>query len=314
MPNVTEPRLCSATIQGEPCGKPATAKGLCSAHYQRSRNGRDMDAPWYSRPSRFTTGWAKFLPEQKFFAVTFLLDRLGQKPVREMLPVIMPCENCGTLFIRQSRRSAMYCGANCNQKAHYKRSVKGQPTGPCEIEGCDREYKYGLFPRYCEMHYARLRRHGDPKKRMYKGPKSTDDDLTVMRRTECVNGHDMTDPANQYHPPKEPHKTKCYACIQLRAHERRALLNDAVVDGLVLTAESIRQRFEMFGWRCWMCGTEADMLSPDHVKPLKAKGGPGLHIPANIRPSCQSCNNKKKAKWPIDTSTAHLRLDPARLP
>ncbi len=43
---MTEPKLCSATIQGEPCGRPVQSLGFCSAHYQRQRDGRDMDSPF----------------------------------------------------------------------------------------------------------------------------------------------------------------------------------------------------------------------------------------------------------------------------
>jgi 5-methylcytosine-specific restriction endonuclease McrA len=88
----------------------------------------------------------------------------------------------------------------------------------------------------------------------------------------------------------------------------------APLNGTLPTAASIRARFEVFGFRCRICGDASDSLSPEHVKPLAAKGGPGLHEAANLRPACASCNNKKKAKWPFDTSTTILRLDPARLP
>ena len=41
-----ESKLCTATIQGEPCARPVAVKsaGLCGMHYQRSKNGIPMDA------------------------------------------------------------------------------------------------------------------------------------------------------------------------------------------------------------------------------------------------------------------------------
>ena len=72
-------------------------------------------------------------------------------------------------------------------------------------------------------------------------------------------------------------------------------------------------RMKVFGQVCWICGdTIADGdLHVDHVIPL-AKGG--LNVLANLRPTHAACNKSKSDRWPVDTSTAHLRLDPARLP
>jgi 5-methylcytosine-specific restriction endonuclease McrA len=64
------------------------------------------------------------------------------------------------------------------------------------------------------------------------------------------------------------------------------------------SAEHISARFEVFGGRCWMCGSVASSM--DHVKPL-SKGG--SHWPSNLRPACRSCNSQKSAKWPYNTST-----------
>jgi 5-methylcytosine-specific restriction endonuclease McrA len=52
-------------------------------------------------------------------------------------------------------------------------------------------------------------------------------------------------------------------------------------------------RWDYFGGLCWMCGSAADVL--DHVKPL-AKNGTGW--PANLRPACNRCNQRKRARWP----------------
>lgn len=71
----------------------------------------------------------------------------------------------------------------------------------------------------------------------------------------------------------------------------------AEVDGVFVTAEAIAARWAMWGDKCYMCGEKA--TSTDHVIPL-AKNG--LHVPANLRPSCKSCNSRKGAKWPYPIS------------
>lgn len=63
------------------------------------------------------------------------------------------------------------------------------------------------------------------------------------------------------------------------------------------TDRQLDARLAYFGNRCWMCGAAADSI--DHVKPL-AKGG--AHMLANLRPACASCNARKGARWPFNTS------------
>jgi 5-methylcytosine-specific restriction endonuclease McrA len=54
------------------------------------------------------------------------------------------------------------------------------------------------------------------------------------------------------------------------------------------TSEQIQARVQMFGGLCWMCGKTANSI--DHVIPV-SRGG--FHWPANLRPSCKSCNSRK---------------------
>ena len=60
------------------------------------------------------------------------------------------------------------------------------------------------------------------------------------------------------------------------------------------TTEQQQARWDYFGGLCWMCGIPADVM--DHVKPL-ARDGSGW--PANLRPACNRCNQKKRARWPF---------------
>ena len=57
------------------------------------------------------------------------------------------------------------------------------------------------------------------------------------------------------------------------------------------TVEQAKQRIEVYGYKCYVCGT--DYTEIDHVIPL-AKGG--SEWPANLRPICRSCNASKGAK------------------
>lgn len=57
------------------------------------------------------------------------------------------------------------------------------------------------------------------------------------------------------------------------------------------TVEQIVARWEFYGGRCWMCGSEADTL--DHVKPIVSGGS---NWPSNLRPACRSCNSRKGSR------------------
>lgn len=78
---------------------------------------------------------------------------------------------------------------------------------------------------------------------------------------------------------------------------RRATIAGASVPGAPLTDFAIRMRFDYFGNTCWMCGSDGPMEA-DHVIPI-SRGG--LHVPANIRPACKSCNSSKGNRWTVDT-------------
>lgn len=54
------------------------------------------------------------------------------------------------------------------------------------------------------------------------------------------------------------------------------------------TAEQVAARVAMWGGKCWMCGESWEQI--DHVIPL-SRGG--TNWPANLRPACAECNNRK---------------------
>lgn len=61
------------------------------------------------------------------------------------------------------------------------------------------------------------------------------------------------------------------------------------------TLDQWLQRVALYGWRCAYCQVELtlDTLRKDHVKPLIAGGA---DWPANLVPTCGSCNSRKSRK------------------
>ena len=74
------------------------------------------------------------------------------------------------------------------------------------------------------------------------------------------------------------------------------------------TTDQLLDRFEMFGNRCWLCGTD-EGIQVDHVKPL-SRGGP--ECLSNVRPICGSCNKRKSNEWPFDPNSFRNRHFRAR--
>lgn len=66
------------------------------------------------------------------------------------------------------------------------------------------------------------------------------------------------------------------------------------------SAQAIQARWDYYGRKCWMCGTDA--TDTDHVKPLN-KGG--SNWPSNMRPACQPCNRSKSDTWPYPQEVAN---------
>jgi 5-methylcytosine-specific restriction endonuclease McrA len=85
-----------------------------------------------------------------------------------------------------------------------------------------------------------------------------------------------------------------------QAHRYRAKKAEAAGADYTTVAR-VRARFLFFGDCCAYCGATEQPLEIDHVIAL-SRGG--AHLPANIRPSCRSCNASKQAsplaKWRAD--------------
>lgn len=82
-------------------------------------------------------------------------------------------------------------------------------------------------------------------------------------------------------------------------HVRRA--HKLAAEPVQFSDAQLVQRMAMFSG-CWICGGPAEHI--DHVKPL-SKGG--MHVLANLRPACATCNTRKGACWPL-TAADLLRI------
>lgn len=71
----------------------------------------------------------------------------------------------------------------------------------------------------------------------------------------------------------------------IKGATRRARESNAAGD---CSSEQLEARFDFYGGNCWMCGDEGDTV--DHVIPL-VEGG--TNWPANLRPACMPCNQRK---------------------
>lgn len=106
--------------------------------------------------------------------------------------------------------------------------------------------------------------------------------------------------------PADPHETR--ERIRESVRRRRAKRRGATIGQFGF--QDLELRTKQWGEACWMCGGPNEEI--DHVKPLSVGGA---HALSNLRPSCQACNRRKWADWPIDLSEwRRPLLDPARLP
>jgi hypothetical protein len=77
-----------------------------------------------------------------------------------------------------------------------------------------------------------------------------------------------------------------YEAVRNKCHRYRARKRQNTIQHF--TTQQLEQRMSMFGFSCAYCGGKFEHI--DHLQPI-SKGG--YHCLANLRPSCQKCNQEK---------------------
>lgn len=151
----------------------------------------------------------------------------------------------------------------------------------CKVDGCESKI---LAKFLCSKHYNR-KVNGKPehlpiKQMEFCSIPSCDE---IVKCSHLCAHHYRKTKYHQYRS-KDPWRYRAYS------HERRALVKNA--SPWPISIDDIVLRMNAQEGKCWLCGKEASTI--DHVKPL-SKGG--LHILANLRPACLSCNSRKRNRW-----------------
>lgn len=162
----------------------------------------------------------------------------------------------------------------------------------CSIDGCDRSV-YGDGWGWCDTHYRRWRRHGDPLQLVRTGGTCTAEgcDRAVSCRRFCATHYTRWqrhgDPLVNLRP-GEP------GTANSRRHARLAAATTAPV--------ADREIFDRDGWVCQLCDQPVDPSLPrrhpmgaslDHRVPLVLGG---LHCPDNVQLAHLRCNFRKGSR------------------
>lgn len=135
------------TVDG--CGKPVKARGWCSMHYQRWKDGRAMDSPagWsFNSPNCRVSGCDKQPRSRDLCDAHYRRYRRYGDPEATSPRTDKECAGPGCLT-----RVALK-GKYCSRCAQQNRAV-------CTVADCDRA---AVSHGYCSAHAQRVRVHGDP--------------------------------------------------------------------------------------------------------------------------------------------------------
>ena len=88
---------------------------------------------------------------------------------------------------------------------------------------------------------------------------------------------------------------------------RRAIKSGAGAERI--TVEMYNDLLNEYEGKCWICEDKPEVVVWDHFHPL-AKGG--SHTRDNLRPSCNSCNVRKSARWPFTDDMKNAVADEVR--
>ncbi len=168
-----------------------------------------------------------------------------------------------------------------------QRNIYTYPEGAsCSITDCGtRPYAKG----WCEKHYTRWWRHGDPQKQVhvangeYKG---------TCSMAECVNERICKGLCAGCYD-RERYKQNGYRSSRevRRAGEQLRRARKYQPRSRQFTAAQWAYVQSLCGHLCVYCRQRPDKLEQDHIVPL-SRGG--LHVSSNILPACRSCNASKR--------------------
>lgn len=173
------------------------------------------------------------------------------------------CAQCGKPFTRKHGKHR-FCSKDCQQRAAGRRRDRRKlPTPPpCSIEGCDGPRR-SQTAAWCEMHYGRWRRNGDPELLQEPRPFYANDRGYIKLRQP---GHPLADP-------------------QGYIYEHRAVAYRVAGPG---------------PQPCFWCGVQLVWDRNLHIDHLDHNRG--NNDPDNLVISCRRCNtsrkeNDKQGRW-----------------
>lgn len=181
----------------------------------------------------------------------------------------------------------------------------------CAIYSCGKEVRCSFL---CEVHYKRLQSRGTTSPRMIPCeicgnrfeayskakwcPEHRREGANLYTRRWHAENQDRDLAWRQANSERTAERRRAWMDanrekVRKWTLDRRARLRKATP--FEFEADAIAARRTYYGNKCWMCGS-SEGFEIDHVKPLAAGG---LHIPANMRPACKSCNSRKRDAWPL---------------
>lgn len=284
-------RPCSVDQCDGLAGARGTARGLCAKHYYRlNRYG----------------------------------DPLGSAPVLVRQRKVAECDStlpgglgfCNKHYMRLRTHGSLDLEEKPASYSVVSSYAEQGWRARCRFEDCTNIVSRSGARGWCPTHYQRFRKHGDPaivlaswttyeppvrSPKPRQEPRIKKEICTVegcfspqWRNTWCnkhqqrVWRHGSTDALRRYvrdTPEMAQERAK------QRGRDRKARIRSTAVVWPI-SIEGWAAKVAYWGDRCWMCGE--DWTSQDHVKPL-SRGG--LHVLANLRPACTSCNTSKHSRW-----------------
>lgn len=248
------------------CGSPASVKGMCKRHYDRTGYLRRTPNATRLEPGNGTCEHCgesverrKTGPMPRYCAIdcrrraeyarnseATLARQAAAAKARRMVP--KPCKQCAAPFTPAKSMAQIFCSSACGSRFH-----RDSATKTCSVEGCEKPHRAKGF---CGHHYTA----NSPKAKQWKKGRPETRRAGLRRKTQM----------------------------------RRALMRDPDAQDIDRDEIGIRD-----GWRCGLCQRRVNRNLPypnpmsaslDHIVPL-SKGG--KHASENVQISHLRCNMAK---------------------